>query len=181
MQVQILAGMLDELEKIGVSYKSSDFMQSRRRTRPIRASTLISRSQNQSQGVSQDSPQSSDTTSEATDREALTQNPELDQPQFEGMSPEESGESSIGKEASVRTDKAIERFGEARPYVAGALKAGLPAAIFGNFYGGPKLGKTIGLVGAGAGLTNEFLKSWAQKNKRKAVARKILKGQNDAR
>jgi len=58
------------------------------------------------------------------------------------------------------------------------LKAGIPAAFFMKTMVPSSAGaaRTAGLVGAGLGMGNEYLERWAEKNKRKAVAKKILQG-----
>lgn len=163
MRLHILAGLIDELEKIGVSMRQAGFMQARRGTRPYRVDTLLGKSS--SPGYVEPN-----TTSQA---------PELDQPPDPQLAQEEDeGDPAVGKtaEADLGT-KAMQGFAEARPYVVGGLQAGVPMAVLGNIVGGRKAGIGAGLVGTGLGATNEYLKQWAEKNKRKAVAKKLLERQ----
>lgn len=164
MRLHILAGMIDELEKIGASMRQAGFMQSRRGTRPIRVETLVGRQ------------------SKITEPDTIAQDPELDQPPPAQFAQEEDeGDPAVGKTAQAfspeTAEKAMHGFASARPYAVGALQAGVPAAVLGNIVGGRKLGIIGGLGGAGLGSVNEYLKQWAQKNKRQALARKLLEGQ----
>jgi len=166
MRLHILAGMIDELEKIGVSMRNAGYMQSRRGTRPIRVDTLVGRQ------------------SKITEPNTVSQSPELDQPPEPEMAQgEEGGEGdpAVGKTAEVDWDnvgtRAMHGFAGARPYVVGGLQAGVPAAVLGNIIGGRRAGAIAGTVGTGLGATNEYLKQWAAKNRRKAVAQKLLAGQ----
>lgn len=159
MQFYKLAGFLDELEKMGASYRNAGYLQSRRGIRPIRVDTLINR------------------TSSVTEPEQVAQNPELDQPPAAMASEEDSGEASIGKTAGEKTEKAMHGFVRARPYASSALGAAVPAALLGGIYGGPRAAKTFGTVGGVLGLANQGLKDWAKAHKRKGVAKAILEEQ----
>jgi hypothetical protein len=166
MQLHILAGMFDELEKIGVSLGQAGFMQSRRGTRPYRVNTLLNK---------QNSPG-------YVDPSSVAQNPELDQPPPAELAQEEDeGDTAVGKTAQVISpetqERAMHAFVGARPYVVGGLQAGVPVAVLGNIVGGRRTGAIAGAGATGAGVLNEYLKQWAQKHKRKAVAKKILEGQ----
>jgi hypothetical protein len=169
MQLHILAGMIDELEKIGARMRTAGFMQSRRGTRPYRVDTLL--------GKDQASPGYVEPNTSA-------QTPESEQPAEPSLAQNEGdgGDPSIGKTAEIlepgsRTEKALKGFASARPYVAEGVKAGVPAAVLGNIVGGRRLGTIAGVGGAGLGVANEALKRWAQKNKGQAVAKKLLEGQ----
>jgi hypothetical protein len=156
--------MIDELEKIGLSMREAGFMQSRRGTRPIRVDTLVNRQ------------------SKITEPDTVAQSPELDQPPPPDASQDEDeGDPAVGKTAEVDWSgmgtRAMHGFAGARPYAVGAVQAGVPAAVLGNIVGGRRLGIIAGLGGAGLGATNEALKQWAEKNKRTALAKKLLEGQ----
>jgi hypothetical protein len=161
MRLHIFAGMFDELEKIGASMREAGFMQSRRGTRPYRVDTLVNRQ------------------SKITEPNTVSQSPELEQPpEPEVARDEDEGDPAVGKTAQAEgAERAIRGFAEARPYVVGGLKAGVPIAVLGNIVGGRRTGAIAGGVGTGAGVLNEYLKQWAQKHKRKAVAKKLLEGQ----
>lgn len=157
MQKAALIGFFDEMQKMAASKGMAGYMQSRRGTRPYRVSTLLQREQ----------------------PEQATHNPEMDQPD----PPENAAESGEGGGGAVkmakvlskeRKEKAIGAFAKARPYVAGGFTAGVPAALLGGVLGGKKTAKTLGVLGAAAGVTNEALKDWAEKHKRKRVAKEIL-------
>ena len=156
-----ILGFVDELEKISASKGMASYMQTRRGTRPIRVDTLLSKE----------------------NRDSVAQDTDLEQPDPPTSANEESegggdGDGGAVKMAKVftkeRKEKAIGAFAKARPYVAGGFTAGVPAALLGGVMGGKKTAKTLGIIGAAAGVTNEALKDWAEKNKRKRVARKIL-------
>lgn len=162
MQESVIAGFLDELEKIGASTQMAGYLQSRRGTRPYRVSTLLNK----------------DTKPNITEPNLLVQNPENDQPAPAEPDTGEDDAQSLGKIAgrlSERKQKAMEGFAKVRPYVASGVKAGLPAAVLGNIYGGKRTAKVFGAVGAGAGVLNEALQNWAEKNKRRRVAKELLK------
>lgn len=164
MRLHILSGMFDELEKIGVSMRQAGFMQARRGTRPYRVDTLLGKQPG------------------FVEPNTVTQAPELDQPPAPQLAQEEDeGDPAVGKTAEVDWEgmgtKAMHGFVGARPYVVGGLQAGVPAAVLGNIVGGRRLGIIAGLGGTGAGMINEHLKQWAARNKRKALSKKILEGQ----
>jgi hypothetical protein len=156
--------MIDELEKIGVSMRHAGFMQARRGTRPYRVDTLLGKQPGY------------------VEPNTVTQAPELDQPPpSQAAQEEDEGDPAVGKTAQVLSpetaEKAMQGFATARPYAVGALQAGVPAAVLGNIVGGRKLGIIGGIGGAGLGSVNEYLKQWAQKNRRQAVAKRLLEGQ----
>jgi hypothetical protein len=166
MQITLLAGIFDELEKIGASTQMAGYMQSRRGTRPYRVSTLLSR----------------DSRPNLTNPDSVAQNPELDQPPPAQPASDEEGEPALGKTASeTMKERALTGFAKARPYVAEGVKGALPAALFGKIMAGegPKgshTARVMGVLGAAAGITNRALKDWAERHKRREVAKKILKG-----
>ena len=90
----------------------------------------------------------------------------------------------LGAEESLK-DRAMTGFVKARPYIAGAAKTGLPAALAGRMLfdtaakgsasRAAHAGRTFGLIGAGAGVANVALQRWAQKHKRNKAAKEILK------
>jgi len=140
---------MDELEKIAASRVAAPFMQRREGIRPIRVHNLLG-------------------------RDTVTQDPEM-----EPAEPPEADQAvDGGAEKTAREkpfkEKALETFAKARPYVASGVKAGLPMAAIGNLTVGRKTGIVAGTVGTAAGVVNEALKQWAEKNKRKSVAKKIL-------
>lgn len=165
MQLHQLAGLIDELEKIGVSMRNAGFMQSRRGIRPIRVDTLVGRE------------------SRITEPEQVAQDPELDQPAPPQMANDsDEGDPAVGKTASSKgtKEKAMRSFVAARPYLSSAAKAAVPAAMLGGVYGGPRSAKLFGAIGATGGLVNQALKDWAQTHKRKDVAKDILRGEKTA-
>lgn len=162
MQESVIVGLFDELEKIAVSTAMAGYMQSRRGTRPYRVSTLLARDR---------------TETDLSTPNLLVQNPENDQPTPAEPDTGEEESQSMGKIAvrlSERKEKALSTFAKARPYVAEGVKAGVPAAVLGNIYGGKRTAKVFGAVGLGAGILNRSLKDWAEKNKRKRVAKELL-------
>lgn len=166
MEPLVLAAMLDELDKIAASYRAAGHMQARSGTRPIRVHNLLGKSQGSDQGSDRG----------FVDKDATTQAPETEQP----ASPEMEGD-ELGKEAKDKgvKQKALEGFAKSRPYVVGGIKAGVPAAVFGKILvgdgpKGSKAARVAGLVGAGLGVGNEYMKDWAEKNKRRSVAKKLL-------
>ena len=159
MKDTILVGFMDELEKIAASKGSARHMQTRQGTRPIRFSTLLANE----------------------NRESVTQDTDLEQPEPPTNANEEDaggGDGGAVKMAKLltkeRKEKAIGAFAKARPYVAGGVSAGVPLGFLGNIMGGKKTARTLGVLGAAAGVTNEALKDWAEKNKRKRVAKRLL-------
>jgi len=181
MNVSILAGFFDELggiDKTAVSRVATSFPQSRRGIRSLRVHNLIGRD-----FVKEDSPGISSEPDHHNPEDQTVANPEMaDSSDGDGGG---GGETSIGKLAEVftedRKERAIGAFAKARPYVAGGLKAGIPAALAGKIIAGdgPKgnnAARIAGIIGAGLGVANEGLKNWAEKNKRKAVAKQLLKG-----
>ena len=171
MKSHTIAAFLDELEKIGGRMQSAGYMQSRRGTRPYRVDTLLSRS-----------AQSSPDPEPSQDVQA----PEMDQPmpaEPAGTDGAEPQEAAVGKLASAQerplSEKAMEGMSKARPYVVGGIKAGIPSAFFakalvGEGAKGSHAARIAGITGAGLGVANEYMKRWAEKNKQKALAKKIL-------
>jgi hypothetical protein len=158
MQILTITALIDELDKIktAASTQAAGYMQSRRGIRPYRVETLLSKNN-----------------PSLTAPEDLTQNPELEEP--------ESDASDFDKEAAPNNikEKSLSGFAQARPYAASAIKAAIPAALFGKFMAGEgsrgsKAARILGITGAGLGIADEALKNWAKKHKRKAVAQKIL-------
>jgi len=160
MQLSILEGFYDELEKIGTSYRMANHLQARRGTRPIRAHNLLSKS----------SP-------DITEPEQTAQDPDLEQPESAQLVGEEDEGASVGKTASSEDTKerVMRGFVKAQPYASSAAKAAVPAALLGGVYGGKRTAKAFGTVGALAGLASQGLRDWAEKNKRKSVAKEILR------
>lgn len=165
MQYQKLAALFDEVEKIGASWRQAGYMQSRRGIRPLRVDTLLSKS-------SSDVDNFSDNASPA----------EAEPPSASYATDEPDDGSAIGKAASAeepRREKVMKGFAQARPYVVGGIKAGVPAALFGKIMAGEgpagsKAARIAGVTGAGLGVANEYMKQWAEKNKRKDVAKRLL-------
>jgi hypothetical protein len=88
----------------------------------------------------------------------------------------------LEKLAEGKKEKVIGGFAAARPYVAEAFKAGVPAAVLGNIMSGQRLGRVMGVGGAGLGIANTYLRQWAEKNKRHKAAKQLLKeGQSTIR
>ena len=162
METETFTGLINELEKIAASTQMAGYMQARRGTRPHRVHNLLNR----------------DSKPNLTEPNLLTQDPEIGQPMpAEPDTGEDDAQKTAGKRMerlSKGKQKALGTFAAARPYVASGVKAGLPLAVLGNLYGGKRAAKIFGAVGAGAGVANEALQSWAEKHKRRAVAKKIL-------
>lgn len=160
MKIEILGSLFDEMEKIAASYRTAGYLQSRSGIRPIRVHNLL-------------------------DRDLLTHNPEVDRSlPAEAITPEteHSQGDELGKTAADEgfQERAMGRFDKVRPYVAGAIKAGVPAAVFGKILAGEgaramHTARVMGLLGAAAGVGNESVKNWAEKHKRTDVAKRILK------
>lgn len=154
---QRYTALFDELEKLAVSSEVSPFMQSRKGRRPIRVAKLIALERHRN------SPADEETTG-AFEHEMGS-----------GMMDDKLGEDRTLKE------RAMHGFVRARPYAAAAAQSGIPAALAGKFLfegGSGRLAghaaRTFGLIGAGAGITNEALKQWAIKNRRRKEAKQIL-------
>jgi len=157
MQTPTIASFLDELEKISASTRSAGYLQARSGIRPIRVHNLLNR---------ESSPN-------LTERDQVTQDPEIEPAE----NPVEEEQADINKSAAPFSERAMHGFAEARPYVAEGMKAGVPTAVLGNIIGGRKAGIVAGIGGAALGVTNEALKRWASKHKRKAVAKKLLENE----
>jgi hypothetical protein len=151
MNIKVLEAIFDELEKVGASARSAGYMQSRQGVRPIRVHNLVDK----------------------TNR-TLTSDPELEPPA--PMSSNDDEDQEIGKTAAKPVgEKVMEGFAEARPYVVGAAKGAVPAAVLGGIFGKRRATKIIpSVIGAGLGAADVGIKDWAERHKRKAVAKKIL-------
>lgn len=162
-----IAGFFDELDKLGARRETANWMQSRSGIRPIRVQTLLDKER-----PIEDSGSDSlrpEVVESAADSTGVAE---------ESMTGGEQGTGEVGKAAALiskeRKGQALHGFARARPYVSGAVKAGVPAAVLGSIYGGKRTAKLLGAVGAAAGATNEALKGWAEKNKRRSAARALL-------
>jgi hypothetical protein len=175
MQVEILEGLFDELDKVAARKRSAGFMQSRTGTRPYRVSTLVGRD-------SGDIPQRPGTTTSyqhpLSKPDSVAQDTENEQASPPSM--DEETEKEAGKRES-RTDRALSAFAKARPYAVGAVKAGVPAAVLGGIMGASKTGvrgahsaRVFGALGAGAGVANQAIKDWAERHKRKKISKELL-------
>ena len=108
------------------------------------------------------------------------------QPQMEAGG-EADGEPVIGKLAARERplrERVTEKAYQARPYVVSGIKAGVPAALFGKIMvgegaKGSHAARIAGLTGAGLGIANEAMQRWAEQNRRRALARKILSTEED--
>ena len=158
MQSLTIAGFLDELEKISARKGTASWMQTRSGTRPIRVHNLVGR--DSLHGLS----------SGVESREQSAQAPELERPD----DPEPAEETKEAADLGEAKTKALEGFVAARPYVSSTVQAAVPAAVLGGILGGPRMAKTLGVIGGGAGVANEALKQWAEKNKRRKLSKKIL-------
>lgn len=155
-----IASFLDELEKIGASKQIAGYMQLRSGTRPYRVSTLLNKSD-----------------SSITEPISITQNPGDERP--DPAVPDDDFDKAATFNKSEIKERSLEGFAKARPYVASAFKAAIPAALVGKFMAGEgsrgsKAARIGAITGAGLGIVNKALEDWAQKHKRKAVAKKIL-------
>lgn len=164
---QRLLALFDEIEKLGVAKDVSHFMQTRTGRRPIRVGTLMKK-----------------------ETAYLPDNTEGDQKQNSERSEDleaEAGQGFADKVAAARErrDRAIGAAATARPWVKSGIKGAIPAAVAANFLipateqpwlrRKSKIVAGMTAVGAGLGVADKALKDWAEKNKRKAVAREILK------
>jgi hypothetical protein len=172
MQVEILEGVFDELGKIAARKGQAGFMQSRRGTRPHRVANLLSRDT---------APNVSTHQHPLSKADSVAQDPEKEQPPPAATVDGEESEKSAEKKWKERKTQALSAFAKARPYAVSGIKAGVPAAVLGGIMGAGKEGargsraaKIFGALGAGAGMANQAIKDWAEKNKRKAVAKEIL-------
>jgi len=72
--------------------------------------------------------------------------------------------------------RTMRRFVKARPYVAGAIKGGLPAALVAKtLIDKPWVNRAALLGGAGLGLANEAIQQWSKKNPRARLSEEIQK------
>ncbi|MHC4180571.1 MAG: hypothetical protein ACYSWU_23980 [Planctomycetota bacterium] len=170
MQVQVLSGLFDELEKISARRASAGFMQTRSGRRPIRASTLLAKPQL--------APDSSNGANPSVEPDAPMADME---PAVEGTGPTDAGEKVAKLLTKERKEKALEGVATARPYVVSGVKGAVPGALIGKvlFEGGKgrlagHAGRTGAILGGAMGVTHEALQRWAEKHKRKAVAKKLL-------
>jgi hypothetical protein len=164
---QRLLALFGELEKSGVARDVSHFMQTRTGRRPIRVGTLMKK-ETAYLPDSKRSEQKQDS-EKAEDLEA------------------EAGHGFAEKMASAkeRREQAIGAAAKARPWIKSGIKGAIPAAVAANFLipatKEPWIGRKSKIVagvtaaGAGLGLADKALRDWAEKNKRKRVAREILK------
>jgi hypothetical protein len=166
MQLPEIEAFFDELEKIGARKQSAGFMQSRSGIRPYRVDTLLNRTS--------ESPMSSS----ADTTEPLQDAPE---PEAEQHTAEVAGEEDMGKTAEEEKtiEKAIGGFASARPYVAGGIAAGGPAAfitktLMGEHPKATRAAQIAGAAGLGIGAANVALKRWAEKHKNRNLSKKIL-------
>jgi hypothetical protein len=73
-------------------------------------------------------------------------------------------------------ERVMQGFVKSRPYVAGAIKTGLPAALVAKtVLDKPWVTRAALLGGAGLGVANEAIKRWAQKHPRGSLAKEIKK------
>lgn len=176
MQVEILEGLFDELDKVAARKRSAGFMQSRTGTRPYRVSTLVGRD-------SGDIPQRPGTTTSyqhpLSKPDSVAQDTENEQASPPSM--DEETEKAAEKKQKRRVESALRSFAAARPYAVSAVKAGVPAAVLGGIMGAGKSGvrgartaKIMGVLGAGAGMANQAVKDWAEKHPRKKLSKEIL-------
>lgn len=94
------------------------------------------------------------------------------------------GVEGVLKKASLADtrDAALDAFAEARPYASSAAKGAVPGALLGGILGSSKgkhgynLAKGFAAAGGAAGILDHATKRWAEKHKRKRVAKKILAG-----
>lgn len=170
MQVQVLSGLFDELEKVAVRRGQANFMQTRAGRRPIRASTLLSKPS--------PVPNSSDGTNPSVEPDAPMAETE---PAVEGTNDGDVGEKVAKILTKERKEKALEGFAKIRPYVVAGAKGAVPGALIGKvlFEGGKgrlagHAGRTLGVLGGSLGVANEALQNWAEKHKRRSVAKKLL-------
>ena len=171
VQEAIIAAFFDELEKIAASYQMAGHLKSRSGVRPIRASTLLAKD---TSFASRQAPQAPQEYPGYADTKSMG---EL----VSDTASSSSSTGDVGAEASVektsaqkRRDRLMEGFATARPYVVSGVKAGVPAALLGKVFFGDKSAKGLAVVGSGLGVANQALKDWAEKHKRKAVAKKLL-------
>ena len=152
----LLSSFLSELEKIAVSTQVAGYPQTRAGRRSIRASNLLKKEP----GIRARREEKEDGLSEPEEVETES-----------GLGMADAGEKLAGE----KSDKAMETFVRARPYVVSSVKAGVPPAILGGIIGGPKTAKTFGMIGAGLGATDTYLKQWAKKHSRRKAAKTFIK------
>lgn len=167
MQDIIFAAFFDEMEKIAASYRIAGHLKARSGIRPIRAATLLAKDSalaaQQHQGPSH---------TDAGPGQGELAGEGAHAPQ---LGPTETAEGEK-MAASERTERVVGGFARARPYAVSAIEGAVPTALVGSMLFGPRAGKIGAGLGAGLGVTNQVLKDWAEKHKRKAVARKFLEG-----
>lgn len=183
MVMDQLEAFADEMLKIAGCKKLSPFMQSRRGRRPIRVEKALQKvTAYLPSKVAPGDPVK--TKSDPKEVEAMSgrEDPEVEHGQ--GIA---DGYEKVGKVLTrERKEKAIGAFARVRPYVASGVKAGVPAAVMTKMLlgeggsdvakkRGSRIVRTVGLLGAGAGMANRALKEWAARHKRKGVAKEILK------
>lgn len=163
MQVQVLEGLFDELEKISARRNIAGYMQTRSGRRPIRASTLLAKPQL--------APDSSSGPNPSVEPDAVEAQAE---PAVEGTGEMEGDEKIAKILTKEHKEKALEGFAAARPYVASTVKGAVPGALLGGVLGGSRAAKIGAGIGGTLSLTNEALRNWAEKHKRRAVAKRLL-------
>lgn len=155
------------LEKRAVAKSVSHFTQTRTGRRPISVGTLLKK-----ETAYLPTSQQGERNQDAEKSEDL---------EIEGGRGMEEKLGSV----SEKKEKAIGAAASARPWIKSGVTAAIPAAVAANFLipaskepwlsRKGKIVAGVGALGAGAGIADRALKDWAEKNKRKAIAKQILK------
>ena len=155
------------LEKRAVAKNMSHFTQTRTGRRSIRVGTLLKK-----ETAYLPTAQQGERNQDAEKSEDL---------EIEGG---RGMEEKLGS-ASERKEKAIGAAASARPWIKAGIKGAVPASIAASLMipaskepwvaRKNRIVAGIGAIGAGAGVADKALKDWAERNKRKAVAKQILK------
>jgi len=172
---------IGRLEKRAASTAAAPYLQLRTGRRPIRAHTLL---KNESKAYLPEKPNPQQIKAGVETHSPMDVEHEFGQGIGEGT----MYKGAAGKEKKPISERALGGFVKARPYVVGGVKTGLPAGLFAKMLlpESPKgrvgtVAKRIGpmgavLIGAGLGVTNEALKAWAKKRKKKTrLAKQLLK------
>ena len=168
LQDALLTGFWDEMLKIAVSTQMAGFMQSRRGTRPYRVDTLLQRDARMNSAAPASSMGSADTAPESEASDTTEASDLVDK-------------TAQAPQAASLSERTMQGFATARPYVTGAFKAAVPAAIATKYVMGEgpratRAARIAALAGAGLGAANRGLKDWAEKHQSTAVAQKLLDG-----
>jgi hypothetical protein len=170
---------IGRLEKRAASTTAAPYLQLRSGRRPIRVHTLL---KNESKAYLPEKPDPRQLKAGVETHSPMDTEHEFGQGIGEGTMYKGAAKDDTARE------RALKGFVKARPYVVSGVKAGLPAGLFTKMLlpesptgAVGKAMKRIGpmgavLIGAGLGVTNEALKAWAKRHRRKTrLAKQLLK------